>query len=97
MPVYGSFWDAETPGGGGNKSPVCPKCGAEYTKAQAAMQDLYGITTYGTDLATTDKGYVDIRGCIGSLEAMEKCLEVYENASTTDNVLVVSLGDEIGV
>lgn len=97
VPIFGSFFDAVTPSGGGNKSPVCPECGATYTKAQATMQDMIGMTTYGTDLTTTRKGYVDVRGCITSEAAMLKCLEVYVNASTTDNILVVSLGDEIGV
>lgn len=45
----------------------------------------------------TDKAYIDVRGCIGSLDAMEKCLQVYVNASTQDEILIVSLGDEIGV
>jgi hypothetical protein len=107
VPVVAGFWDAVTPAGGGNKSPVCPKCGAEYTTAQATMQKMFGITTYDMPVCTpttpvgtactTDKGYIDIRGCIGSPDAIEKCLEVYVNASTADGILVVSLGDEIGV
>jgi hypothetical protein len=107
VPVVGSFFDAPSPAGGGNKNPTCDKCGAEYTKAQAAMQDMFGITTYSmpacTDslpagtTCTNDKMYIDIRGCIASPEAIEKCLQVYVNESTTDAILVVSLGDEISV
>lgn len=44
-----------------------------------------------------NKAYIDLRGSIGSPELMLEALQPYVNASTTDNVLVVSLGDEIGV
>jgi hypothetical protein len=83
VPIYGSFWSDTTPSGGGGTSPVCPKCGAEYTTAQKAMHEMYGITEYGAmaDVlgpgeARTEQGYIDLRGCITSVEAMAKCLEV---------------------
>ena len=44
-----------------------------------------------------NKAYIDLRGSIGSTELMREALQAYVNASTTDDVLVVSLGDEIGV
>ena len=36
----------KTPNGGGQSSPVCKKCGTEYTTAQAAVQKMFGITEY---------------------------------------------------
>lgn len=75
------------------------------------MQAEFGIHTYDEityDMAcsasggtkcppVTTNGYIDVRSCITSVEHMQACLEVYTNASVAENVLVVSLGDEIGV
>ena len=117
VPTYGTFWSAVSPSGGGNVgggNPVCPRCGAEYTKAQATMSAMFGINPVGGGVGTAlgidpttgqwspdgtpnQMGYVDRRGCIKSPEAMELCLQPFVNASTTEDILVVDLGDEITV
>jgi hypothetical protein len=117
VPIYGGFWSYKTPNGGGGSSPVCPRCGKEYTKAQAGVQQMFGVTEYGllgygggpkappvydpVQVPLGDprrnKAYIDLRTCINSVEHMKQCLQPFVNASTTADVLVVSLGDEIGV
>ena len=117
VPIYGSFWNYKSPGGGGQTSPVCEKCGKEYTTAQALLQKQFGVTEYGLLGAGGERGslpiydpiqvppgdsrrekaYIDLRGSIKDPETMLAALQPFVNASTTNDVLVVSLGDEIGV
>lgn len=102
-PVYATTFSAGAPSGGGSSSTTCPNCGSTYTTAQkeyAAMFNLQSRACSWPCDASELSGpmaYVDLRSHIGSPTKLATALQGIKNASVEDNILVVSLGDEITV
>lgn len=106
-PIYAGTFSAGPPsGGGGEASSTCPKCGSDYNESVKRYNSMFNIqSTAGmlTPAERSNMSYIDIRGSIGTPEALAAELEKLTNASlwpggpVADDILTVSLGDEIGV
>jgi hypothetical protein len=97
--VYGTFWQP-TPIGGGFESVSCPTCGRMYTSAYEATSSLFGVNTRDGATAGTPankKAYIDIRGSLASPATIDKAISAVKAAGPSENIYVVSLGDEITV
>jgi hypothetical protein len=108
-PIYaGTFSSGPPSGGGGSGSSTCPKCGAIYNQSVARYESYFNIQSTANNADTLGKGsnmtYIDVRTSIGTPQKLAAALAKYTNGSlwprgkpVADNILTVSLGDEIGV
>ena len=106
-PIYaGTFSDGPPSGGGGSASSTCPKCGALYNASVNRYNAMFNLQSTGgmsTPAERTNMSYIDIRASIGTPAALASELGRLTNASlwpsgpVANDILTVSLGDEIGV